>query len=59
MLFRSYTLSDHDPVFTVIVQVNGKEDASGTGRSKRAAEQSAAKSMLIREGIWNEDEATL
>ncbi|MCB1422652.1 MAG: ribonuclease III [Nitratireductor sp.] len=50
---------DHDPVFTVIVQVNGKEDASGTGRSKRAAEQSAAKSMLIREGIWNEDEATL
>ncbi len=48
---------DHDPVFTVVVQVNGIEDAIGTGRSKRAAEQVAASVMLVREGIWKEDEA--
>ncbi|MCB1415807.1 MAG: ribonuclease III [Nitratireductor sp.] len=50
---------DHDPVFTVVVQVTGKEDASGTGRSKRAAEQSAAKAMLVREGVWKEGEIAL
>lgn len=48
---------DHDPVFTVIVRVNGHEDAVGKGRSKRAAEQQAARAMLLREGVWNEGEA--
>lgn len=48
---------DHDPVFTVVVHINGQKDEAGTGRSKRAAEQDAAKKMLIREGIWKDDEA--
>lgn len=48
---------DHDPLFTVIVQVNGKEEASGRGRSKRAAEQNAARTMLIREDVWQKEEA--
>jgi len=46
---------DHDPVFTVIVQVNGKEDETGSGRSKRAAEQNAARALLQREGIWKDE----
>ena len=48
---------DHDPVFVVVVQVTGKEDETGSGRSKRAAEQKAALAMLLREGIWESDEA--
>ncbi len=48
---------DHDPVFTVIVQVNGQEETSGSGRSKRAAEQNAARAMLIREQVWQEGDA--
>jgi ribonuclease-3 len=47
---------DHDPVFTVVVQINGIEDAIGNGRSKRTAEQSAAKELLLREKVWNNDE---
>lgn len=49
---------DHDPVFTVIVQVNGKEDEIGKGRSKRTAEQNAARAMLVREGIWKNEAET-
>jgi ribonuclease-3 len=45
---------DHDPVFTVIVQVNTKDDATGSGRSKRAAEQNAALAMLLRENVWQD-----
>jgi ribonuclease III len=48
---------DHDPVFVVVVQVTGKEDETGSGRSKRAAEQKAALAMLLREGIWESGEA--
>jgi len=48
---------DHDPIFTVHVMVNGKEESTGSGRSKRAAEQNAAKAMLLREGVWEEEEA--
>lgn len=48
---------DHDPVFTVTVQVNGQEETSGSGRSKRAAEQNAARAMLIREQVWQEGDA--
>ncbi|MGD9743731.1 MAG: ribonuclease III [Dongiaceae bacterium] len=38
----------HEPLFTVEVQVQDKGSASGTGRSKRAAEQAAALELLQR-----------
>jgi len=38
----------HDPVFEVAVNVTGQEPASARGRSKRAAEQAAARSLLDR-----------
>lgn len=47
---------DHDPVFTVVVEVEGLDPASGTGRSKREAEQTAASAMLVREGVWSAGE---
>ncbi len=43
---------DHDPVFTVTVEVQGLAPDRGVGRSKREAEQAAASSILVREGIW-------
>jgi ribonuclease III len=45
---------DHDPVFTVAVTIPGFEPASGTGASKRKAEQAAAAAVLRREGVWSE-----
>ena len=36
----------HDPVFTVEVAVAGEPPASGSGRSKRLAEQAAAARLL-------------
>jgi ribonuclease III len=42
---------DHAPLFEIEVSVAGVEPATGTGSSKRAAEQSAATAMLQREGI--------
>lgn len=44
---------DHDPVFTVLVAVEGIEPARSKGRSKREAEQAAAEAMLLREGVWS------
>lgn len=41
---------DHAPVFSVQVQVNGKEPEIGTGTSKREAEQDAARKMLSSVG---------
>jgi len=38
----------HDPVFEVAVSVAGQEPASARGRSKRAAEQAAARTLLDR-----------
>lgn len=46
---------DHDPLFTVSVKITGKPARSGEGRSKRAAEQSAARAMLVSEGVWREE----
>lgn len=46
---------DHDPEFTVSVKVPEKIACTGSGRSKRIAEQNAAKKMLVREGIWDAD----
>ncbi len=43
---------DHDPRFTVTVEVTGVEPETGVDRSKRAAEHVAATKMLEREGVW-------
>jgi ribonuclease-3 len=43
---------DHEPEFRIVVRVQGLTEASGTGPAKRAAEQDAARSLLLREGIW-------
>ena len=43
---------DHDPRFTVTVEVPGIAPQQGVERSKRAAEQVAATRMLEREGVW-------
>jgi ribonuclease-3 len=48
---------DHDPRFTVTVEVPGVQSETGTDRSKRAAEQVAAARMLEREGIWQKPQA--
>ena len=42
---------DHDPEFRVAVQLPAFAPAEGSGRSKRAAEQAAAATMLAREGV--------
>jgi ribonuclease III len=44
---------DHQPVFTVSLQVKGFEPARGTGSSRREAEEAAAAAFLVREGIWS------
>ncbi len=43
---------DHDPRFTVIVEIPGLKPEIGIDRSKRAAEQVAATKILEREGVW-------
>ena len=43
---------DHDPRFTVTVEVAGVAPETGVDRSKRAAEQVAAAKLLEREGVW-------
>ena len=43
---------DHEPVFKVVVEIDGAKPASGVSRSKRAAEQAAATAVLEREGVW-------
>ncbi|KWV56398.1 MULTISPECIES: ribonuclease III [Rhizobium] len=48
---------DHDPRFTVTVEVTGVKPETGIERSKRAAEQVAATRMLEREGIWQRSSA--
>jgi ribonuclease-3 len=48
---------DHDPLFEVSVRVGKFAPATGTGRSKREAEQAAAAAMLVREGVWKEQDA--
>ncbi|WP_112663603.1 ribonuclease III [Microvirga flavescens] len=46
----------HAPRFRVVVKVKGTENEFGTGTSKRIAEQAAARSMLLREKVWTEEE---
>ena len=43
---------DHDPRFTVTVEIRGVQPETGVDRSKRAAEQAAATKILEREGVW-------
>lgn len=50
---------DHAPKFTTEVHIKGCEPATGFGRSKRQAEQAAARALLEREGVVglvNDDE---
>lgn len=42
---------DHAPHFRVGARVEGLDEAVGTGRSRRAAEQAAAEAVLLREGV--------
>ncbi len=42
----------HAPHFTVRVEIDPFVPATGEGSSKREAEQSAAATLLIREGVW-------
>lgn len=44
---------DHAPHFTTEVQIIGLAPAQGVGSNKRAAEQSAARAFLLREGVWD------
>ena len=46
---------DHAPKFETSVEVRGFEVAIGLGASKRAAEQAAARALLVREGVWADD----
>ncbi|MBB4185053.1 ribonuclease-3 [Sinorhizobium terangae] len=48
---------DHDPRFTVTVEVAGLQPETGTDRSKRGAEQVAATRLLEREGVWQQKPA--
>jgi len=43
---------DHKPRFTAEVQIDGVAPERGEGANKRAAEQTAALAMLVREGVW-------
>ncbi|MGO4570964.1 ribonuclease III [Microvirga sp. 2TAF3] len=47
---------DHAPKFRVMVKVKGTESEFGLGASKRVAEQAAARSLLLREGVWTQEE---
>lgn len=48
---------DHDPSFTVTVEIPGIAPETGVDRSKRAAEQVAATRLLEREGVWQKTSA--
>ena len=48
---------DHDPRFTVTVEIPGVAPETGVDRSKRAAEQVAATKLLEREGVWQKPSA--
>ena len=45
---------DHEPVFTVAVNVAGFASSRATGPSRRAAEEAAATAFLLREGVWTD-----
>ena len=47
---------DHDPLFIVEVELDSCHQASGQGRSKRAAETEAACNLLLSVGVWKRDD---
>lgn len=47
---------DHAPQFEVEVEIEGMAPVAGSGNSKRVAEQAAARAMLMREKVWNEND---
>lgn len=49
---------DHFPVFEIEVRVEGEDAARASGTNKRLAEQSAAESLLIHLGVWQQGDAT-
>jgi ribonuclease-3 len=49
---------DHAPRFIVGVNVKGVAPGEGKGGSKRIAEQAAAEAVLLREGVWKEQDRT-
>ena len=46
---------DHAPHFTVEVKIEGMPVVVGSGRSRREAEQKAATSVLLAQGVWREE----
>ena len=46
---------DHAPMFTAEVRIDHKRGATGSGANKRAAEQEAATSLLVRAGVWKRE----
>lgn len=48
---------DHEPVFTVVVNVAGFAASRANGPSRRAAEEAAATAFLVREGVWTAERA--
>ena len=48
---KERTGPDHAPVFTIEVRIMGFAPETGTGSSKRRAEQVAAHAILVREGV--------
>ncbi len=46
---------DHEPIFTVVVNVSGFSPSRASGPSRRGAEEAAATAFLIREGVWTEE----
>lgn len=47
---------DHEPVFVMQVVVERIAPQIGEGNSKRLAEREAAAALLIREGVWKENQ---
>ncbi|MGI9405754.1 MAG: ribonuclease III [Hyphomicrobiaceae bacterium] len=43
---------DHRSLFKMAVRIDGLEPGEGSGESKRAAQQEAARVVLEREGVW-------
>jgi len=50
----SRTGPDHNPCFVAEVVVEGLQPERGEGSSKRSAQQAAARTLLVREGVWSE-----
>ena len=46
---------DHAPRFIAEVRIKSVEPAQGGGASKRHAEQAAASTLLLREGVWSKE----